>query len=235
MKKLFYIVVSLGVAVACQSEKISPESGEVNKEQMEFEARVAETRSVLNAMTPEWSKGETIYLFNNTQKEIYTGQNEAQSATTKFKGNALDGGAFLAVSPTSAVGNTSKADVSNKTITNITIKTEQTATVGTYDPKAFIAVAYTEDNILTFDAAVSLLKFKMGSDGVTEVTFAGWNEEKLTGSGIVSYNSEGKPIVTVNEKTYVKLKGTFKKGSTYYVAVAPNSFSKLPSLRYIIS
>ena len=225
MKKLFYIAVALGVAAACQSEKITPEDGETSKEQMEFEAKVAETRSVLNGMTPEWTTGETIYIFNNTQKEIYTGQNTEQAASTKFKGNALEGNQFIAVSPKSAVGSTSKADVSKKTVSQITIPTQQTATANSYDPNAFVAVAYTEDNVLTFDAAVSLLKFKMGSDNVTEVTFAGWAGENLSGTGSISYNTDGKPIVTV-DKTYVKLTGKFTKGSTYYVAVAPNTFSK---------
>lgn len=225
MKRIYLLAALLGIAISCQVEDITPEVGGSKKGTMEFEAHSANTRSVLNDKTPEWSAGETIYVFNSSEKEVFTGQNAAQTATTKFKGAALDGKAFIAVSPTTAVGTTAKADLSNKTISQISIPTEQTATANTYDPKAFVAVAYTEDDILRFDSAVSLLKFTMGESNVTEVTFAGWNGENITGTGTVSFNSDAKPVVTVNT-TYVKLKGSFTKGKTYYVAVAPNTFSK---------
>lgn len=225
MKRIYFLIALLVIATSCQVDNIIPDSGNSDKGIMEFEAHAADTRSVLNDMTPEWSKNETIYVFNNATKEIFTGQNTVQTASTKFKGAALDGKAFIAVSPSTAVGTSALADVAKKTVTAITIPTEQNAIIGTYDPRAFVAVAYTEDDVLRFDSAVSLLKFKMGSDNVTEVTFAGWNGENLSGTGNVSYNSEGMPEVAVNT-TYVKLKGQFKKGSIYYVAVAPNTFSK---------
>ena len=224
MKTFYYLAAITIAAISCQKE-YAQDSNLLSKEQMEFDASIAATRTVLNGLTPEWNKGETIYLFTSSAKELYTSQNAAQSATAKFKGNALSGSAFLAISPSTAVSNSTKANLNTKTVTKVNIPTKQDPVLGSYDPKAMISVAYTEDNKLEFKNAVTLLKFTVGSTGVSKVTFAGWNGEKMSGDCDVVISEDGAKIQNAT-MTYVELEGTFTQNKTYYAVVAPGVYSK---------
>ena len=224
MKRFYYLAAIAFAAISCQN-KDNLDKNLLPKEQMVFEASIAVTRTVLNELTPEWSKGETIYLFNSTEKELYTAQNESQAPTANFKGNALSGNVFMAVSPATAVSTNTKANPSSKTITKVTIPTKQQPIVDSYDPKAMISVAYTEDNRLEFNNAVTLLKFTVGSTGVNKVTFAGWGGENMSGNCDVVLTDDGAEIQNAT-MTYVELSGTFTKNKTYYAVVAPGAYSK---------
>ena len=114
-------------------------------------------------------------------------------------------------------------------VTGVSVPTVQTATPDSYDPKAAVAIAYTENTELHFINVTSLLKFQVASEGVKSVTIAPNGSDNLPKiSGKCSIGADGALIPwTTNEhesESYVELVAGdegFKVGVDYYVALFP--------------
>ena len=114
-------------------------------------------------------------------------------------------------------------------VTGVSVPTIQTATLGSYDPAAAVAIAYTTDNELKFKNATSLIKFQVADEGVKSVTFAPNGTENLpriSGKCTVKADATVIPWIT-NEgesESYAELnagEGTFEVGQDYYIAIFP--------------
>lgn len=233
MKKLIYTTLALGavlLAASCQKENT------VNTPPV-FTAYVdSDTKTVLNGEVSEWNQ-DHIWILNgdpdNTgwKKEYKTDATSGTSAVfTEVVSSELGSGPVVAICPASAGNdawwNSECPDVANK----LKLEPSQNAIAGTYDPNAHIAVAYSENTSLSFKNAVSLFKFKVVSDNVTEVCiYSNTNTDVLAGHFSVAVTdpdtiykdaSEG-----VEQFNYVKAKGSFKKGETYYIACLPTTFT----------
>lgn len=64
-------------------------------------------------------------------------------------------------------------DLDDLYVSNVEIRSEQTAVAGSYDPDAAVAIAYSTNDKLSFKNACALLKFTMGSSGIKNVTVWG--------------------------------------------------------------
>ena len=113
-------------------------------------------------------------------------------------------------------------------VTGVGVPTKQTATLGSYDPVAAAAIAYTDNNELLFKNITSLIKFQVATEGVKSVTFAPNGTENLPRiSGKCSVSADGALIPwTTNEhesETYVELvaEDSFEVGKDYYIAIFP--------------
>lgn len=222
------LLSALALFSACQkSEQQAPTKGE----SIVFTASFApETKTVINGKQSLWNQDE-IRIFNGNHTEAQEYVTEAtKAATAEFKIKNTEatftGTSFIAVCSNSlatAAWWNSKAD---KTINKLWLKPEQTATVGTYDPEGHVAVAYTENTELSFRNACALLKFTIKSDNIKEVCVYSTGAVL---SGNFNFNTEGQGSITttaVGEDTYVsnnyvKIKGDFVNGQTYYMSCIP--------------
>ena len=222
------LLSALALFSACQkSEQQAPAKGE----SIVFTASFApETKTVINGKQSLWNQDE-IRIFNGNHSEAQTYVTDAtKAATAEFKIKdetaSLTGTSFIAVCPNSLATEAWWNGSVDKTINKLWLKPEQTATAGTYDPEGHVAVAYTENTALEFKNACALLKFTIKSDNIKEVCVYSTGAVL---SGNFNFNTEGQGSITttaVGEDTYVsnnyvKIKGDFVNGQTYYMSCIP--------------
>lgn len=226
------LLSALALFSACQkSEQQAPAKGE----SIVFTASFApETKTVISGTKSLWNKDE-IRIFNGKHteaQEYVTTAVEAPTAefTIKNPEATFTGTSFIAVCPNSLATNAWWNGSADKTINKLWLKPEQTATAGTYDPEGHVAVAYTENTALKFKNACALLKFTIKSDNIKEVCV--YSTDAVL-SGNFNFNTEGQGSITttaVGEDTYVsnnyvKVKGDFVNGQTYYMSCIPGTLA----------
>lgn len=223
------LLSALALFSACQkSEQQAPAKGE----SIVFTASFApETKTVIDEKGKKslWNKDE-IRIFNGNHSEAETYVTDATSAATaefkiKDETKSLTGTSFIAVCPNSSANEASRNGSVDKTINKLRLKPEQTATKGTYDPEGHVAVAYTENTALSFKNACALLKFTIKSAKIKEVCV--YSTDAVL-SGNFNFNTEGEGSITTTvgegnyeSNNYVKVKGDFVNGQTYYMSCIP--------------
>lgn len=236
MKKVFYATLALGALIlaSCQKEN-SVELPKVDSPV--FTAHIdAGTKTALNAAgtKSEWDKDHIWVLngdpSNNSWKKEYatTATSGADATFTEVDSKvSLAAGPVVAICPASAGNDATWNTDSPEVVTSLTLPTTQTATAGSYDPAAHIAVAYSENTSLSFKNAVSLLKFTIGSDNVSEVCiYAHKSTDVLSGNFDVTVKGENPGTISRSAgNNYVKATGDFEKGKTYYIACLPTTFT----------
>ena len=228
------LLSALALFSACQkSEQQAPAKGE----SIVFTASFApETKTVIDETGKKslWNQDE-IRIFNGNHseaQEYVTTAVEAATAefTIKNPEAKFTGTNFIAVCPntnrlaTEAWWNGSV----DKTIDKLYLKPQQTAKAGTYDPEGHVAVAYTENTALSFKNACALLKFTIKSDNIKEVCV--YSTDAVL-SGNFNFNTEGEGSITTTAigeyetNNYVKVKGDFVNGQTYYMSCIPGTLA----------
>lgn len=226
------LLSALALFSACQkSEQQAPAKGE----SIVFTASFApETKTVIEGTKSLWNKDE-IRIFNGNHseaQEYVTGAENEATAEFKIKNPeaTFTGDKFIAVCPNSLATNAWWNGSADKTINKLWLKPEQTATAGTYDPEGHVAVAYTENTALSFRNACALLKFTIKSDNIKEVCVYSTGAVL---SGNFNFNTEGQGSITTtavgedvyNSNNYVKVKGDFVNGQTYYMSCIPGTLA----------
>lgn len=221
------LLSALALFSACQKS----EQQATLRERAVFTASFApETKTVISGTKSLWNKDEIrIFNGNHTEAQEYV-TTDVKTATADFTIKnpeaTFTGTSFIAVCPNSLATNAWWNGSADKTINKLWLKPEQTATVGTYDPEGHVAVAYTENTTLEFKNACALLKFTIKSDNIKEVCVYSTGAVL---SGNFNFNTEGQGSITttaVGEDTYVsnnyvKIKGDFVNGQTYYMSCIP--------------
>lgn len=240
MRKSYFAIIALGALViaSCQKEN----SADLPKvDSPVFTATLdadSDTKTELNGKTSEWVKDDAILVMNekgDTAK--YTAQNSGATATFKIAAKKnFTGTEFIAMYPATPAGSASWNASADTTVNKLWLKPSQTAVDRGYDPEAHIAVAYSDTKTLDFLNAVSLLKFTCGSGNISEVcVYANGEVNAADGenvlSGNFSFNTEAKKVTTptgdgISINKYVKVKGSFVKGNTYYIACLPTTFTE---------
>ena len=196
----------------------------------------AETRSALNNSNGvDWQAGDEISVFDGTGagcNHQFSLTGDASSG--KFSGIASsEATSFTAVYPY-----TEGAQLeSDGSVSGITLPAEQTAYKDSFDPKAALMMAYTEDKSqLNFKNVVSLVKVTTDFDCKSIVLTA---KENIAGTGKLTYNSDAPSITfTSNESQTVTLKpatGESFDAGTYYIVVPPTTLTNGFSIRFINS
>lgn len=243
MRKSYFAIIALGALViaSCQKEN----SADLPKvDSPVFTATLDDgTKTALDATgkKSEWNQ-DHIWILNGDpknngwKKEYQTDATSSYTATFTESNSevSLGEGPVVAVCPASAGGyawwNKDYPEYVNKLYLNPV----QAATVGTYDPKAHIAVAYSENTSLAFMNAVSLLKFTVASGNVSEVWIspntktdyvAGNFSIAVTGENVGTISKDGGADTGWKNETYVKATGDFENGKTYYIACLPTTFT----------
>ena len=176
IKAFLAVIIGAVSMVSCLDEtmEISPE---VPEGTVSYTAYVDgnSTKAELDGSFSMWKGEEWIQIVGRNGNYWFNANVASPSSVAEFTYNG-DNGEFkesdvMAVYPAGSV-NYGK-DFENMVLTNVTVPSDQTPVVDSYDPEAAVAVAYATGNSLKFKNVVSLLKFKMGSDGVKNVTIWG--------------------------------------------------------------
>ena len=184
-----------------------------------------ETRTSLNAdNSVTWAAGEAIYVFDGKAPRKFVSTNTEPAKVVTFEGEAdTEATTYYAVSPA--------ATMSGSTIT-ATIPVFQTATVGTFDPKAAISVAVSgtdpnDPTALKFKNAAAAVKFQIQNNDVTKIRLEAINGEKLAGKATITLDSDNIPqiqMVGAESESCVILTGAFVANTDYVIAVAPGTY-----------
>ena len=153
------LLSALALFSACQkSEQQAPAKGE----SIVFTASFApETKTVIDGKQSLWNQDE-IRIFNGNHSEaqeyVTTAAEKATADfTIKNPEATFTGTNFIAVCPNSLATEAWWNGSVDKTINKLYLKPEQTATAGTYDPEGHVAVAYTENHVLSLRMLVRFL------------------------------------------------------------------------------
>lgn len=239
-KNLFMIAAVALAAVACNKEVAQEQlpAGEV----VTFEASTdgADTKVVLDGKVSKWENGDKITIHNGTKGYEFSTTDEGAKAEFTYTGDDFSGDKFIAVYP----AGTYTADVEAKTVV-ANVPTYQPSRDGSFSAGAVPSVAYSETQSLMFRNAAALLKFTVKGTNVKGLVFYGNNGEAVSGDVKVTMNDDNtiktieaqKTTITENEVTETKLitwakvwantsNWCFVEGTTYYLAVVPQNFTK---------
>lgn len=252
--KYFFAALAVASAVSCAKEltdDFRPADKVQQGKSYTFTATMADTKSVIDEETLEilWSgdaqNKEYITVLEPaatgiTAKAItysasvdqYEPTSVANFSQDDEKAAGIVGNTVFAVYPAGEWRSFSNADSLGVAVT---FASEQNAVVGTYDPKAPVAVAYNnnvaENQDLHFQNTSALLKLQLAptTGKVNTITVYSLGGETLSGE-ILLMNKGGVPsMVPVKEtaKSYVNLNfKEYEAGATYYIAVAPATLSQ---------
>ncbi len=233
MNRIYGLIAALAVAVSVVScEERFVEGADGPEGMVSYEAFVdgGATKTVLvkdeDGYSPMWSGTEYIRIVGRNGNYKFSAKSETPSANATFTySGTFDETDVMAVYPAGS-SNYGK-DFETLTVSNVTIPSDQTITLDSYDPSASVAISYTDDRTLRFKNAVSLLKFTVDADDVKNVTV--WGEmtdgKGISGTGSIAYN-DGEPVASGFGNGYVSMTGDFQKGKSYYMAIAPVVFEK---------
>lgn len=201
-KGLISLVFTVFIAVSCLKDAMGPENSSVQTGTTSYTAYMegSDTKSVLDGNVSVWKGEESIQVIGKKGKYQFSASvnGESQSATFNYVGSgSYNETEVMAVYPYGS--GSYSGDFSDRSITNITIPSQQNAVAGTYDPMAAVAVAYTSNDKMNFKNAVSLLKFTMGSYGVKNVTIYGEMSQIEVDGDFPDFYKEGNIYVTVHQ------------------------------------
>ena len=114
------------------------------------------------------------------------------------------------------------------TLSGVTVPAVQTATAGSFDPKANVCVASTtaDKRDFTFKSLVAFLKFRLDdAENVEKVVFVGNNGENMacTASAVTLEGSHGGTYTSVSKS--ITVNGPFKSDCDYFATTRPQSFT----------
>ena len=248
MKKLIFTTMAISalfLSVSCQKENVNDAP---KGEGVVFTAYVdgvdPDTKTVIgknesNKTVSKWSGDERIWILNgkNTWKKAFFAEATEPSEKVIFSEEpsetALEGNNYIAIYPASPANDSWwNSEKVNYYVDKLWLTNSQTATAGSYDPSAHIALAHTTTNSLYFKNMVALLKFTAKSANVTSIKVTVGEGEALAGN--FSCDPVNEKIATDHVQdykydlyNYVELKGTFEAGKDYYIAVLPGTYSSL--------
>lgn len=238
MKAIKYSLIAIAamVAVSCAKE-ITPEAGqtpETNSNLVEITLTATgesdeETKAVFSGYPKiAWEGNEEISLLGtNTGNQKLTTTTKGHQAT--FTGYAdITDEVYYAVYPyDSNVSLTAEGKLSN-----VTVPAVQTATAGSFDPKAYIAVAKSTDKeSLYFKAVGAFVKFKLeDAENVKSVTMVSNSGANMACSATIVMNenggvSHGSPYVDGTASSSVKMVGDFQTDKAYFMVVRPQPYT----------
>ncbi len=225
------LAIAAIAAFSCTKEKIENESKTTNLSPITIQA--CSEGSVKAAFSTEsypsivWTGSESIsVLGTNTGNQTFT--TESTGASAEFSGLAdlTDDNLYAVYPADNAIA--LNAGVTT-TLSNVTIPATQTAVEGSFDPKAFVAVASTtsEEKSFSFKSVVSLLKFRLEDvASVEKVIFTGNNDEIMAGTAS-SINLDGTLADDyTDESKSITVTGPFTSGKDYFATTLPHLFDK---------
>lgn len=225
---------------ACQTVDVTPEPSS-EKVLMTFSVTADnsdETRTFLasNGQSVRWKNTDELAVWDGTQvcKFSIPETVEDFSGAVDFTGHAVDGQeAYYALYPYAAEGLTFTTSDGDPYVTRVTFPEVQTATKGSYDPKAVVSVAVSEDKNFEMRNTVALAKVTINSANIKSVQItAAENEENNKAylaavskvlireyPAVYAQSSQSKSVTLTSE--------TAMEPGDYYIAMIPRTLKGL--------
>lgn len=172
----------------------------------------------------EWKANDAISILGTaTGNQKFT--TDAAGASVEFSGLAnLEDETLYAVYPYDEALTLNGDGI----IANASIPALQTAAAGSFDPKAYMAMAKcTDKTTLKFEAMVTFFKFKVAdAANVKSVTIKGNNGENMACTATLDYEAKShkSPYVDGTTSEFITLTGTFENGKEYFAIARPNKY-----------
>lgn len=221
------------VVSSCQKEELLYSGGSsVKMVPASINASAELTRTSLGSdLSVSWNAGDSISVFctsdeGATYTHVKMTTTESGSSVT-FNGSVPEGSKLVyALYPYDA---DNSIDPSSKKITT-TIPTEQKAVAGGFDPAAAISVGIiASDGSVRMRNACGLMKITLGNSDATSVLVSGYNSEMLSGAFTINCSSDPFETttwaITASPSVLLTNGGEAIPAGTYYVAIAPTSFT----------
>lgn len=232
MKRTIFILSAMTMlaAVSCTKEITNETNGSATGADlypMTFTANSQQTKAELvDGKFIHWESGDQINVFDNTETVYDRFETSDKGSQATFSGMAGKAEGYYALYPYQ-----SDASMTEGAII-ATFPSEQTAVAGSFDPKAFIAVAQSDnEGNFSFKNVAALVQFTMpkGENATSATLTANADNEKLCGRVKITFDEDGNPSATANGTmtNAVTLNGNLEGGKTYYFVVRPGiAFSK---------
>lgn len=226
-KASYWLAAMVGLTLilsACSSEEdINPDNR--NLKHITFTAGQAVTRTIIDgtdAKQINWQAGETISILDGTNTarsfKLTSGAGEPEGT---FEGMAQKTGIYTAVYPNQEKG----LVLDGNSVKGAWLDPVQTATAGTFDPKANLMMARTKsgDKILQFHNMTAFVKVTPQMDCEQITIVSADSTVALAGTMTMTLDENGNASATITGdfSHQVSLTGDIKKGQTYYIAIAP--------------
>ncbi len=223
---MYFLAALAVIAAGCAKEAKTPAVEEfeetpevvIEPSSVVFTAGI-DTKAHIEGTAVNWDASDAITVWNGSAAAKFTTTDSGASATFTTAGAFAETGTYTALYP-----HDGSADFSDPAAVATTLPVSQTAAAGTFDPAANLAVASSTTTSLTFHNLVSYLKFTVpaGMDDLKSVSFSGNAGQKVAGDATVNV---GTKALTATGSETATLSGTFTAGSTYYLAIAPQTFT----------
>lgn len=221
MKKFIYTIAAAMTLAACSSEDNmttgnEPENNLVSMTFTASQEGEAGTRAGLNGAKINWQSGDAISI-NGAQFTLVSG---GGTETGSFIGTTAEAGKYTAVYPYTG----KEKYESDGGVSGVVLPSEQTAIAGSFDPKAALMMAVSENKTLEFKNAVGFVKVTPQFDCKKIILRAADYNMPLAGKGVLAYEN-GEPRIYFpweegSERSYtITLSGTITNGNDYYIAV----------------
>ena len=228
-KASYWLAAMVGLTLilsACSSEEdINPDNR--NLKHITFTAGQSQTRTIIDSQDAtqiNWQAGETISILDGTSTtRCFKLTSEAGKPEGVFDGMAQEQekDIYTAVYPYQEKG----LVLDGNSVKGAWLDSVQTATAGTFDPKANLMMARTKsgDKILQFHNMTAFVKVTPQMDCEQITIVSADSTVALAGTMTLTLDENGKPSakVTDNASHQVSLTGKIEAGKTYYIAIAP--------------
>lgn len=227
----FSLLAVAAMAAASCAKEIAQETPDINANLVEVTLTATgesgeDTKAVFSGYPKiAWEGNEQISLLGtNTGNQKLTANGKGHQTTFTGYADVTDD-IYYAVYPYDATASVTE----DGKIANVTVPAVQTATAGSFDPKAYIAVAKSTDKeSLYFKAVGAFIKFQLeDAENVKSVTVVSNTGKNMACTGNISFNddggiSHGSPYT--NSATSVKMIGDFVSGKAYFMVVRPQPY-----------
>lgn len=219
--KIFIMALACMAALSCAKEidnpsATAPSTNVFTAEKAEFEVAA---KSTLQGKKAIWEADDEIAVYAGEAAAVkFT--TESQGASVQFKSETeVTGSSFLFAYPYNA----SKGVQDGKLL--LTIPSEQTARIGSFDPHAALSAASATDltQPVKFKNALSLLKFNIPAelDGkISSITVESKGGEALAGDILLNVADKTNEV-SANGTYSVTLSSTQMAQGNYFIAVRP--------------
>ena len=179
------------------------------------EGNEASTRAILSGTNIHWESEDEISLLYSSENKQFTLTDGAGRTFGKFSGEAGQSTSYTAVYPYQE-----NASLSGDDVTNVTLPAIQYARDNSFDKKAALMMAKSDNTTLEFKNAVGYVKVKPRFACSKIVLQASGASEYLAGMCTLSYG-DGMPSIafTSEQSTSITLSGNITANTVYYIAV----------------